>query len=70
MKADNDSGGKQRHARLGGGLQRGQTRPGGKRRWRHKVAMMAEEAEDGGGGQQWWRKTTMVKADDNNGNSG
>jgi hypothetical protein len=34
MKADNDSGGQQWYARLGGGLQRGWTRAGGKRRRR------------------------------------
>jgi hypothetical protein len=49
-KADNDSGGQQRLARLGGRLRRGQTRAGGKRWWRHRVGMMASEVEDGGGG--------------------
>ncbi len=49
-KADNDSGGQQRHVILGGGLQRGWTRAGGKRRQRHGVAMTAAEVEDGGGG--------------------
>jgi hypothetical protein len=49
-KADNDSGGLQGHARLGGRLQRGRTRAGGKRWQRHGVAMMAVEAENGGGG--------------------
>jgi hypothetical protein len=49
-KAGNDSGGQPRHARLGGRLQRGQTRAGSERRRRHRVAMMAAEAEDGGGG--------------------
>ncbi len=50
VKADNDSGGQQWHVRLGGGLQRGQTRAGGKRRRRHGVAMTAVEAEDDGSG--------------------
>jgi hypothetical protein len=49
-KADNDSGKRQRHARLGGELRRGRTRAGGERRRRHGVAIMAAEAEDGGGG--------------------
>jgi hypothetical protein len=49
-KADNDSGGQQWHARLGGRLRRGRTRAGGKRQWRHGVAMMAAEAANGGGG--------------------
>ncbi len=66
-KADNDSGGQQQHARLGGKLQRGRTRVGGKRRRRHGVAMMDAEAEDGGGGQRWWQTTTTAMADDNSG---
>jgi hypothetical protein len=49
-KADNDSGGWQRHARLGSRLQRGQTRVCSKRRRRHEVVMTAAEAEHGGGG--------------------
>jgi hypothetical protein len=50
VKADNDSGGQQRHARLGGGLRRGRTRAGGERRRRQGVTMMAAEVEDVGGG--------------------
>jgi hypothetical protein len=68
-KADNDSGGQQRHARFGGGLQRGQARAGGKKWQIHRVAMRAAEAEDGGGGQRWQQTTTTVTADDNNGDS-
>ncbi len=49
-KVDNDSGGRQWHARFGGGLRRGLTRAGSKRRRRHGVAMMAAEAEDGSSG--------------------
>ncbi len=48
-KADNNSGGRQQHARLSGRLQRGRTRAGGKRQQRQGVAVMAAEAEDGGG---------------------
>jgi hypothetical protein len=50
-KADNDSGGRQQHARLVCRLQRGRTRDGNKRQRRHRVAMTAVEAEDGGGRQ-------------------
>jgi hypothetical protein len=69
-KADNDSSGQQRHARLGGGLRRGRTRAGSKRRSRHGVGMTASEVEDGGVGRQRRRTTTMATADDNNGNGG
>jgi hypothetical protein len=70
VKADNDSSGRQQHARLGGGLQRGRTRAGGERRWRHGVAMMAAEAEDGSGGRRRWQMMTTVKADNNNSDGG
>ncbi len=49
-KVDNDSGGRQWHARLGSGLRRGWTRAGGERRQRHRVAMTAAVADHGGGG--------------------
>ncbi len=51
-KVDNDSSGPQRHARLGGRLQRGRKRVGGKRGLRHGVAMRAVKVEDGGSGQR------------------
>jgi hypothetical protein len=70
VKADNDSNGRQRHARLGSGLQRGRTRVGDKRQRRHRVALTAVEVEDGGGGQRWRQTTTTAMADDNNGNGG
>jgi hypothetical protein len=35
-KAENDSGERQQHARLGGGLQWGMKRAGGKRRWKQR----------------------------------
>ncbi len=50
-RADNDSGRQQRHARLGSRLQRGWTRAGSERRWRHGVVMMAAVADHGGGGR-------------------
>ncbi len=67
VKADNNSGGRQRHARLGGGLQRGWTRAGGKRWRRHGVAMMAAVTDHGGGGCQQWRMTTTAIADEDSG---
>jgi hypothetical protein len=66
-KADKDSGGRQRHARLGGRLQRGRTRAGSKRWQRHGVVMMAAEAEDGSGGRRQRRTKTMATADDDSG---
>jgi hypothetical protein len=69
-KAANNSGGQQRHARLGGRLQKGRTRAGGKRWQRHGVAMTAAEVEDGGGGRRRRQTTTTAMADNENGNGG
>jgi hypothetical protein len=64
---DNNSGGRQGHAGLAGRLQRGRTRVGGKRRWRHGVAMTSAEGEDGSDGQQRQRMTPTAMADDGSG---
>ncbi len=56
-KEDNDSCGRQQHARLGGGLRQGRKRAGGKRRQRQR------SGDDGCGGGTWQRRTTMVAVD-------
>jgi hypothetical protein len=57
-KADNDSCGRQQHARLGGGLRQGRKRVGGKRRQRQ------QSGNYGCGGGTWQRRTTMVAVGD------
>ncbi len=62
MVVDEDSGGQQQHARLGGGLQWGRTRVGGDR-WRRQRSGDDGCSKDCGSGQQWQRQT-MSAADD------
>jgi hypothetical protein len=57
-KADNDSGGRKEHARLGGGLWQGRKRVGGKRRWKQ------QSGNDGCGGKRWQQWTTMALVED------
>jgi hypothetical protein len=60
-KADNDSGGQQQHARLGGGLRRGMNKSG----WQETAE--TRSGDDGCGGGRWWRWMTMAADDDNGG---
>jgi hypothetical protein len=61
-KADDDSCGRQQHARLGGGLRKGRKRAGGKRRQRQRIG------DDGCGSGTWrWQMTMAAVGDDSNG---
>ncbi len=62
-KADNDSCGRQQHARLGGRLRQGRKRAGSKRRQRQ------QSGNDGCGGGTW-RRRIMMAAVGNDGNGG